>query len=84
MTYLIKSTNTYRVPQVQDALKLREELEEKARQAGGELLSFKYNTKYIKQKGEIVDEFQQVDATLVFGDIKEPENTVRESYGEED
>lgn len=77
MTYLTKVTNVYRVPTVQDALTLRKELEK----GPGELTNFAYATKYIKQKGEIVEEYQQVKATLVFNDEKEPETNVREHYG---
>lgn len=81
MTYLISSTNYYKVATVQDALELRKELEQSVAAAGGELVQFGYDTKYIKAKGEILEEFQQVKAKFVFNDIKEPENSVRESYG---
>ena len=77
MTYLINSTNVYRVPTVADALQLRKELENQP----GELISFSYTTKYIKQKGEIVEEYQQVKAKITFNEEKEPESTIRESYG---
>ena len=80
MAYLINVTNVYRVPTVQDALELRKELEKGA----GELISFSYTTKFIKQKGEIIEEYQQVKAKLTFNDEKEPESSIRESYGEED
>ena len=80
MTHLIKSTNTYRVPTVNDALRLREELQSGA----GELISFKYTTKYIKSKGDIIDEYQVVTATLQFNAEKEPESMIRESYGEDE
>lgn len=77
MTYLIKATNVYRVPTVQDALDLRKELE----QSAGELTSFKYTTKQIKAKGEVIEEYQQVTATLTFDNEKEPVGGVREYYG---
>lgn len=77
MTYLINVTNVYRVPTVADALELRKELEKGA----GELVSFSYTTKYIKAKGEIVEEYQQVKAKIVFNDEKEPESDIREGYG---
>lgn len=76
MTHLIKVTNVYRVPTVEDALALRKELEEGA----GELTSFKYATKYIKAKGDIIEEYQLVTATLQFNAEKEPESPVRERY----
>lgn len=77
MAYLIKVTNTYRVPTVNDALALREELEHK----DGELISFKYATKYIKAKSEIIEEYQLVTATITFNAEKEPESSIREYYG---
>lgn len=80
MTHLIKVTNVYRVPTVQDALNLRKEIEENT---PGELTTFKYTTKQIKAKGEIVEEYQQVSATIVFDDEKEPVSEVREHYGED-
>lgn len=80
MTHLIKVTNTYRVPTVQDALELRKQLDT----LPGELTSFKYATKYIKAKGEIIEEYQIVTATLQFDNEKEPEGTIREFYGRAD
>ncbi len=77
MTYLINSTNVYRVPSIEDVLNLRKELEK----GPGELVSFGYVTKYIKEKGQIVEEYQQVKAKLVFNDEKECESSIRESYG---
>lgn len=77
MTYLINSTNTYVVPTVQDALKLREELD----RGPGELNTFTYTTKYVKEKGEVVGEYQLVKAKLIFNEEKAPESGIRESYG---
>ena len=77
--YLIKVTNTYRVPTVEAALKLREAL---SHNDYGELISFKYATKYIKEKGEIVEEYQLVTATIAFNNEKEPESTVQAYYGD--
>lgn len=76
MTHLIKVTNVYRVPTVQDALDLRKELEHGA----GELTNFAYATKYIKQKGEIIEEYQQVKATIIFNNEKECDSPIREHY----
>ena len=42
MGYTLKTTNTYRVPTVEDALALRKYLE---RTCVGELTAFKYTTK---------------------------------------
>lgn len=76
MAYLINVTNIYRVPTVADALALRKEIE----QGPGEIASFTYTTKYIKEKGEIVEEYQQVKIKLLFNDEKEPNSAIRESY----
>lgn len=76
--YLLKVQNTYRVGTVQDALKLREELE---KSNCGELISFTYTTKYIKAKGEIIEEYQVVKATIQFNSEKEPESLINVNYG---
>lgn len=73
MFYTLKTTNTYRVPTVEDALALRKHLE---RNEIGELTSFKYTTKYIKVKGEIVEEYQVVTATLTIDNEKDPEGVL--------
>lgn len=78
MKYLIKVTNTYRVPTVQDALNLRNEL---SNMENGELVSFSYTTKYIKEKGQIVEEYQLVKVIIEFNDEKEPESLIDASYG---
>ena len=70
MCYTLKTTNVYRVPTVEDALRLRKHLE---RTCIGELTSFSYKTKYIKAKGEIIEEYQVVQATISIDDEKEPE-----------
>lgn len=75
--YLVKVTNVYRVPTVEDALKLREELEEID---CGELVNFAYTTKYIKAKGEIIEEYQLVKATISFTPEKDPEQKVEPLY----
>lgn len=75
--YLISSVNTYRVPTVEDALKLREELQNIE---CGELTNFSYTTKYIKVKGEIVEEYQVVKAKIEFNSEKEPEMHIEAEY----
>ena len=47
---------------------------------GCELISFQYTTKYIKAKGEILEEYQVVKAKLEFNSEKEPEQEVVPSY----
>ena len=63
MTYLINSVDTYRVATVEDVEKLHEELKENNNIT---LASFSYKTKYIKSKGEIIDEYQIVTAKKIF------------------
>lgn len=77
MRYLLNVVNTYRVPTVEEALELRDELQE---MPGCELISFQYTTKYIKSKGEILEEYQVVKAKLQFNEEKEPEQAVEPSY----
>lgn len=74
MTYLINAVNTYRVPTVEDALELREEL---SNLKYCELESFSYTTKYNKKTEE---EYQVVKAKLIFNDVKEPDSTITATY----
>lgn len=73
MCYTLKNTTTYRVPTVEDALRLRKHLE---KTMDGELVAFKYTTKYIKVKGDIVDEYQVVTATFNIDNEKDPEGVL--------
>jgi hypothetical protein len=73
MCYTLKTTNVYRVPTVEDALALRKHLE---RTCVGELTSFSYKTKYIKAKGEIIEEYQVVTATITIDNEKDPEGVM--------
>ena len=75
--YLINDVTTYRVSTVQDVEKLHEEL---LADPTFELTAFSYTTKYIKVKGEIVDEYQVVKAKKVFNNEKEPDRSVDVKY----
>ena len=77
MNYLLKVTNTYRVPDEAAALNLREEL---TNLPTGELTSFSYAQKQVKQKGEIVDEYLICKATLEFQKEKEADTEVSVTY----
>lgn len=77
--YLINNVTTYVVPTVADVLELRSELQ---KNPYGELISFSYTTKYIKQKGEIVDEYQLVKAKIEFTAEKEPEQKIYIGYSD--
>lgn len=78
MNYLLNSTNVYRVPSEQAALDLREEL---TNLPYGELTSFSYSVKEVKQKGEVVDTYYLVKAKIVFTAEKEPETVIYPKYG---
>ncbi len=71
--YTLKTVTTYRVETVDDALSLRRWLE---RSKDGTLTSFKYTTKYIKDHGEVVGEYQVVQATMSIDNEKDPEGNM--------
>lgn len=77
--YLITTTNTYRVHTVAEVEALHEELKNDSR---FELTSFSYTTKDIKEKREVVDQYQLVKAKLVFTSEKEPEVQYEVEYNE--
>lgn len=77
MRYLLKVVDTYRVPTVADVEALHDEL---LANPTFDLVAFSYKTKYIKAKGEIIEEYQVVSATKVFTDEKSPERTVTVEY----
>lgn len=79
MNYLLKIVETYRVATVEDVEKLHQSFLE---DSSYELIAFSYKTKYIKAKGQIVEEYQVVSATKIFNDEKEPERLVSIKYGE--
>lgn len=76
--YLINDVTTYRVDTVAEVEKLHEEL---LADNSFELTAFSYTTKYIKSKGEIIDEYQIVKAKKVFNNEKEPESMIDVKYG---
>lgn len=75
--YLLNNVLTFRVPTVTDALALRDEL---SNLPLGDLVNFSYTTKYIKVKGEIVEEYQLVKAKLEFNAEKDPMQHINVSY----
>lgn len=77
MRYLLKAVDTYRVPTVADVEALHDEL---LANPTFDLVAFSYKTKYIKAKGEIIEEYQVVSATKVFTDEKSPERTITVEY----
>lgn len=75
--YLLSCTDVYRVPTVADVEALHEEL---SSDVNFQLTAFSYKTKYVKQKGDIVDEYQVVTAKKVFDDEKDPVRNVKIHY----
>ena len=70
--YLIKTTMTYRVATVDEVEQLHEDL---INNENFSLVGFGYKTKVIKQKGEIVEEYQLFTATVTNKEEKEPEDS---------
>ena len=77
MKYLINSVDTYRVNTVGEVEQLHEILKN---DTTFELVSFSYKTKQIKSKGEVIDEYQLVQAKKVFTNEKEPTEQVEICY----
>lgn len=77
--YLLKTVDTYRVSTIAEVESLHEKL---LQDPMFDLTAFSYKTKYIKQKGEIVEEYQVVSATKIFTEEKDPSRTVAVVYEE--
>lgn len=77
MKYLLNCVDTYRVATVADVETLHDEL---LNNPSFTLTSFSYKTKYVKLKGEIVDEYQVVTAKKVFNDEKDPVSSITITY----
>lgn len=75
--YLLNSTEKYRVETVAEVEALHEEL---AKDVNFTLVAFSYQTKYIKEKGEIVGEYQLVTAKKSFNAEKEPDRSIYITY----
>ena len=73
MNYITQVVETLRVPNVQEVEKLHTKLKEDRK---FELKKFEYSHKEVKQKGEVIDEYELVKATMVFNDEKNPESYV--------
>lgn len=79
--YLCQVMETIRVANVNEVEKLHTELREDSR---FELKKFEYTHKEVKQKGEVIDEYELVKATLVFNNEREPDRTVDVEFNIED
>lgn len=73
MNYLTQIVESIRVPNVQEVEKLHAKLRDDNR---FELKKFEYQHKEVKAKGEVVDEYELVKATLLFNAEKEPTHYV--------
>lgn len=71
--YLIKVTEEIRVPNVEAAEKLHEEIKADSINQGYNLNSFSYVHKDIKSKGEIIESYELCKLTKIFNNVKEPE-----------
>lgn len=77
MKYLCQVVETIRVSNVNEVEKLHTELKEDRR---FELKKFEYAHKEVKSKGEVIDEYELVKATLVFNSEREPNASVEISF----
>lgn len=75
--YVLNNVVTYRVSTVEEVEQLHEELTNDGR---FQLTQFSYTTKYIKIKGEVVEEYQVVKAKLIFNDEKNPDTDITIDY----
>lgn len=75
MNYLISVVQTIRVPNVEEVEKLHAEMKRKY-----DLKKFEYTHKEVKEKKEVVDEYELVKATIIFNNEKEPECYVDATY----
>lgn len=73
MNYVISVVETIRVPRVEEVEKLHTSLKNDNRFT---LKKFEYQHKEVKAKGEIIDEYELVKATLIFNNEKEPDSYV--------
>lgn len=77
MKYLLETNVKYKINTVNEVEKLHTEMKNSPDYT---LTEFSYKTKYVKEKGEVIDEYQVVTAKLVFNDEKDPENSLIDIY----
>lgn len=75
--YLLDTTVTYKVSTIEDVKKVHAEMQSNPNYS---LVAFSYKTKEVKEKGEVVDEYQVITAKLVINSEKEPENANIDIY----
>ncbi len=77
MIYLIKTTEQYRCSNEEEAAKL---IEDAKNATEYEVTKHSTEVKTLKQKGEIVDEWQRVTITKIFSEEKEPYGNLMPKY----
>ena len=77
MRYLLNTTEKYRVETVEEVELLHEEFLKDNRYT---VNSFGYTTKYIKEKGEIIGEYQVITVKKTFNEEKDPGVDVTVNY----
>lgn len=77
MKYLLETNVKYKIDTVSEVTKLHEEMENSPDYT---LTEFSYKTKYVKEKGEVIGEYQVVSAKLVLNEEKDPENSLIDIY----
>lgn len=75
--FLVSTVEVIRVDTVDEVEKLHTTLKEDKR---FELKKFEYTHKEVKSKGEVIDAYELVKATLIFNNEKEPDCTVSINY----
>lgn len=77
MKYLTNVVETYRIGTVAEVQSFHEELKNNPQFT---LASFGYKTKQIKEKKEVVEEYQLVTVKKLFNDEKEPDSSIEIEY----
>ena len=75
--YLVQTVETIRVGTTQEVDQLQKEFQNDSSYF---LAKFEYTHKEIRERGEVVEEYELVKATKVFNNVKEPDSNVEVSY----
>ena len=77
MRYLTNVVETYRIGTVAEVQSFHEELKNNPQFT---LASFGYKTKQIKEKKEVMEEYQLVTVKKLFNDEREPDSSIEIEY----
>ena len=77
MRYLTNVVETYRIGTVAEVQSFHEELKNNPQFT---LASFGYKTKQIKEKKEVMEEYQLVTVKKLFNDEREPDSNIEIEY----